>query len=244
MRLTIRAEGLSETLPRVLQQLTRTLSGPEPFAPRVSARTFRLAAPDFVAPLIPGLLQAVGLSAPGVRVELAPISGGAVRELAEGRYDALIGPSALVDEGVRAEPLGGWSWAVFGRRGHPGFQDWSLATWSTYPHLQIGTSELRGPGPIDRRSAALGIQRTVGAVVPYFTMAAPVLAQTDLLLTVPSMAMSSTADVYGLEQREVPFGLPEMQLSLFRSAAAGDEPGVRWFLDQVTMAAGRLSPRP
>ena len=81
-------------------------------------------------------------------------------------------------------------------------------------------------------------------MTPYFTMAAPVLAQTDLLLTVPSMAMSSTADVYGLEQREVPFELPEMQLSLFRSAAAGDEPGVRWFLDQVTRAAGRLSPHP
>ena len=240
MRPTVRAEGLAETLPRVLQQLERALAGSEAFTPVTSTRTFRLAAPDFIAPLVPHLLRDIGRAAPGVRVELAPLMSGAVRDLTEGRYDALIGPSRLTNEGLRGEPLGAWSWAVYARAGHPAFSDWSLQSWSAHPHLQITTSVLRGPGPVDVRIAELGIRRTVGAVVPLFTMAAPILTRTDLLLTVPSMSMSSAQVVYGLEQREVPFALPKMKLTLFRSAAAGGEPGVRWFIERVEDAARRL----
>ena len=77
-------------------------------------------------------------------------------------------------------------------------------------------------------------------MVPNFSMAAPILAQTDLLLTVPSIAMGSTLAAYHLDRREIPFDLPPMGRSLFRSAAEGDEPGVRWFLERVAAAFSRL----
>lgn len=236
MRPTVRAQGLAETLPRILEQLTRTLAGPEPFDPTTSNRTFRLAAPDFVASLLPLLLRDVGKTAPGVRVELAPFSPPVVRDLSEGRHDALIAPGAISDEGLRGEPLGAWSWAAYGRADHPAFDDWSAHTWSAYPHLQIRTGVLRGRGPIDRRAAELGLERSIGAVVPHFSMAAPVLAQTDLLLSVPSIVLGSSALAYDLGCRDMPFELPPMKLSLYRSATAGDEPGVRWFLEKVAAA--------
>ena len=236
MRPTVRAEGLAETLPRVLQQLARTIAAPEPFTPATSSRTFRLAAPDFVAPLVPTLLHDVQGTAPGVQVELPPYSSAAVRELADGRYDALIAPDGIRNEDLRGHPLGTWPWAVYGREDHPAFADWSSEAWSAYPHLQVHTSGVRGQSPIDRRASQLGIRRVVGAMVPNFSMAAPILAQTDLLLTVPSVAMGNTAAVFHLDRREIPFDLPDMGLSLFRSAAEGDEPGVRWFLERVAAA--------
>ncbi|MBX2803633.1 MAG: LysR family transcriptional regulator [Myxococcales bacterium] len=242
MRPTVRAEGLAETLPRVLRQLERVLAGPSPFRPDASSRTFRLAAPDFVAPLVPHLLEDVGRVAPGVRVELVPRSEGAIRHLTEGRYDALIAPSGIENEGLRGEVIGSWPWAVYGRRGHPAFDDWSLGAWARFPHLQIRTTLLqKGRGPIGRKAAEHGVRRVVGAVVPHFSMAAPILAQTDLLLTVPSVVMTSVSFVYGLDCREAPFELPLQGLSVYRSAAVGDEPGVRWFLQRVSAAAGRLS---
>ncbi len=244
MRPTVRAEGLAETLPRILQQLARTIAGPEPFDPATSTRTFRLAAPDFIAPLVPLLLQAVGTAAPGVRVELAPFSSTVVRELVEGRHDALVAPTAIDNEGVRSVPLGSSSWSVYARSGHPAFTDWSAKAWSAYPHLQIRTTLLRGLGPIDRRAAELGLRRIVGGVIPHFSMAAPVLAQTDLLLTVPSIAMGSSVAAYQLSRREVPFELPQMGLSLYRSATGGDEPGVRWFLERIESASRQLEERP
>ncbi len=240
MRPTVRAAGLAETLPRVLQQLGRTIAAPEPFRPATSTRTFRLTAPDFIAPLVPALLHDVQGTAPGVRVELAPYSPAAVRELADGRYDALIAPDAIRNEDLRGQPLGTWPWAVYGREGHPAFDDWSPEAWSNYPHLRVHTSGVRGQGPVDRRASELGIRRDVGAMVPNFSMAAPILARTDLLLTVPSVAMGNTVAAFHLDRREIPFDLPDMGLSLFRSAAEGDEPGVRWFLERVAAAFSRL----
>lgn len=244
MRPTIRAERLAETLPRILQQLTYALAGPEPFQPATSTRTFRLAAPDFIGPLVPLLLQNIGEMAPGVRVEFAQYSSMAAQELADGRYDALIAHSALKNEGLRGQPLGSWAWAVFGRADHPAFADWSLESWSSYPHLQIRATALRGQGPIERMTSKLGMNRIVGAVVPHFSMAAPILAQTNLLLTVPSMVMNQIATIYNLKRQTVPFELPQARLSLFRSAIGGDEPGIQWFLERVEAASRLLDESP
>ena len=234
---TVRAQELTESLPRALRHLAGTLVSPEPFNFATSRRTFRMAAPDFVAPLV---FSEVGKMAPEVRVEWVPTSPTAVRELTQGHYDALIAPSALKDEGLRGTPVGECAWRVFGRSGHPAFKSWSLKAWAAYPHLQIGTSIILGQGPIDQRVSELGVVRRVGAVVPYFSMAASVVAETDLLLTVPSMSMESTRERYALDYRKVPFELPRMTISVFRSATNGDEPGVRWFLDRIKSACSRL----
>ncbi|MEM6993710.1 MAG: alpha/beta family hydrolase [Myxococcota bacterium] len=237
---TVRGERLAGILPRALEQLAHALVEPEPFDPATSSRTFRLAAPDFMAPLVPPLLQEVGRVAPAVRIELAPFGPTAVRDVTEGRYDGLIAPAALQNEAVRSVPLGSWPWAVYGRAGHPAFKRWSLKKWSAHPHLQVRTSVLRGQGPIDRLAEQQGIRRVIGAVVPHFSLAAPVLAQTDLLLTVPSVAMGGAAEAYDLGRRKVPFELPRMQLALFRSATTGEEPGVQWFLERVRSASRKL----
>ncbi len=234
MRPTARAEALAETLPRLLRQIIRTLEPPEPFNPSTSTRTFRLAAPDFIGHLLPSLLAEIESEAPGVRVEVAPYSRSALGDLADGHYDAFVANAAVRSDHLRATKLGIWPWLVYGRVGHPAFDNWSLATWSSYPHLQVRPTVLDGPGPSDRKVTQLGINRVVQAVVPHFSMAAPVLAKTDLLLTVPSVTMGDTADAYHLDHREPPFDLAPMALSLFRSATEGDEPGVRWFLERVT----------
>ena len=240
MRPTVRAEGLAETLPRVLQQVARTIAAPEPFNPVTSTRTFRLAAPDFIAPALPSLLHDVQSAAPGVRVELPHYSSAAIEALIEGRYDALIAPDVRRNEDLRGQPLGTWPWTVYGRKGHPAFANWSPKAWADYPHLRVHTSGVPGQSPIDRRAAQLDIRITVGTIVPHFSMAAQILAQTDLLLTVPSIAIGNTAATLRLESRELPFDLPDMGLSLFRSAAEGNEPGVRWFLERVAAAFSRL----
>ncbi|MEM7271683.1 MAG: LysR substrate-binding domain-containing protein [Actinomycetota bacterium] len=243
MKPTVRAEALAESLPRLLHQVTRTIEPPAPFRPATSGRTFRLAAPDFIAPLVPRLLRDIHAEAPGIRVELAPYTATSVQDLVDGRYDALVGSDSVRSEALRAVPLGTWPWAVYARAGHPAFDDWSVAAWSAYPHLQVRPSLADGRRPTETRTAELGIDRVIQAVVPHFSMAAPVLAQTDLLLALPSVAIGDTAEAYGLDHRDLPFDLAPMELSLFRNAAEGDEPGIRWFLQRVTAAFDGDPPR-
>ena len=234
---TTRALELSETLPRALKQLASALTPAEPFNPMESERTFRLAAPDFVASLI---FSEISKQAPRVRVEWVLPSTSAVYELTSGHYDALVTAGTLKSEGVRDTPIGTCGWSVYGRSGHPAFKEWSTLSWCSYPHLQIGTSAVRGRGPIDQKISDLGLTRRVGAVIPYFAMAPSILTETDMLLTVPSMSMKNDQHTAQLERREVPFALPPIQLSVFRSAINGDEPGVRWFVERIESACRRL----
>lgn len=239
---TARGEALAESLPTLLSRVEYVLENPEPFDPANSKRTFRLAAPDFITSLFPHLLKAVSQEAPGVRVELAAISPTAVLDMTQGRFDALIGPSFKQKDTLRGTSIGAWPWTVFGRKNHPVFLDWSLDTWGSFPHLQVSASPSSGRSPIDRSANERGITRRIGAVVSNFSMAAPILARTDMLLSVPSIALQEAALVYGLEWRDVPFDLEPMELTLFRSATTGDQPEIRWFHERVAAAAKALAP--
>jgi DNA-binding transcriptional LysR family regulator len=234
---TSRAQGLAETLPILLAHVEQSLAPPLPFDPTTSTRSFRLAAPDFVSPLLPRLLGAIANEAPGVRVELQTYSPTALIDMRQGRYDALIAPDHKQSDDMRGIELGSWSWLTFGREGHPAFGNWSLKSWAQYPHIQVSATSPSGRSPIDIALAKKGTERKIAAVVPKFSMAAPVLAETDMLLTVPSVAMKNYAELYDLASKEMPLELSPVTLTLFHSAVSGNTPETRWFLTHILDAA-------
>ncbi|MEO0599980.1 MAG: LysR substrate-binding domain-containing protein [Myxococcota bacterium] len=235
MRPTARGESLAESLPRTLEQVRRTLAAPDVFEPSTTTRTFRLAAPDFVATVLADLVERFAREAPGAAVEVSRVEETANRDLAEGRYDALIVPSGLGDEGLRERSLGTSRWQVYGRPGHPAFDDWCLDNWLRFGHLRVQTTPAPAVGPVDRAVDAMGRSRRVTAVIPHFAMAPSVLTRTDHLLTVPAIAVDDRVADALLERREVPFTMDPMALSLYRSAVSGSSPAVRWFLDQIAI---------
>ena len=233
MRPTARAAILADSLPRALDLLHRSLSVPVPFQAAGCERTFRLAAPDFVGGLLPELLSEVGREAPRARVELFPASASALRDVGEGRFDVMVAPPLPGDRGpVHREVVGESEWAVFARRDHPAFRDWSLAAWARWPHLQVRTGTGQ-PGPVELAAEAAGVRRSVGAVIAQFAVAPAVLARTDLLLTVPRVALDGLVDVHGLGVERIPFAVPPMPLALYWSALLGGEGDVAWFRARV-----------
>lgn len=237
---TARGQSLAETLPSLLTQVEHTLAEPEPFDPATSTRSFRLAAPDFISPLLPHLLKLITEEAPGVSVEIAAYSPTAALDMQQGRYDALVAPSFKKTDELRGVELGSWHWVTVGRKHHPAFSNWSLENWAAFPHLLVSASSPSGGNPIDLASAKLGATRNIRAVLPQFSMAAPVLSATDMLLTVPSIAMRDAAAAYGLSQRDLPFEIPPLKLSLFHNAKTGDEPELRWFRSHIAAVAQSL----
>ncbi len=238
---TARGQGLAETLPSILAQVEQTLATPQPFDPAGSTRSFRLAAPDFISSLLPHLLKVVAEDAPGVSVELAAVSPSVVLDMSQGQYDALIAPSFKQKDDLRGATIGAWPWMVYGRKNHPAFAKWSADMWIRFPHLQVSASSPSGRSSVDRAAMELGVKRRIGAVVTQFSMAAPILARTDMLLSVPSIAMDEAAGVYGLSKRDVPFHLDPLELSLFRSATTGDRPEILWFHQRIEAAAKALA---
>lgn len=237
---TARGQSLTETLPTLLAKVEITLAEPDPFDPVTSTRSFRLAAPDFISPLLPRLLKSITAKAPGVSVQVFAVPPTATVDMQIGRYDALIAPSFRQTDDLRGIALGAWPWVTFGRKNHPGFANWSLESWAHFPHVLVSASPPSGRNPIDLAAAKLGVTRKIGAIVPHFSMAAPILAGTDMLMVVPSVAMHDLVAVYGLAQSSLPFEIPSLNFSLFHSATNGDEPASRWFRSHIEDAARTL----
>ena len=122
-------------------------------------------------------------------------------------------------------------------------RQWFFQAWSNHTHLQVDTSVLPGQGPIGRRVILLGLTRRVPSVNPHFSMAAAMLADTDLLLKVPSVTLKTTAPKYRRESRELVFDMPRMGFWLYRSATHGNEADSRWFLERIETVCRRLSIR-
>jgi len=90
-----------------------------------------------------------------------------------------------------------------------------------------------------------GLQRTVAGRVPHFAAIAPVLAATDLLATLPSIAMDNALQPYRLDHRDVPFPIAPLPFAMLWSTGRQADPEIAWFRQRlrpiVTSTFGELA---
>lgn len=237
MRPTPRAERLAPEVSRLLKTLGRVLGEEEVFDPRSTDRVFTLCAPDFVTAALPALVARMAAETPQASVELVPPGVGTFRDVAGGRYDVAIAPPRRDGvEGLVQAPLAALDWAVYARARHPGIARWGLAAWSEYPHVRVRMAS-GGEGPVDRAAQARRLKRRPGPLLPHFLLAPPLLARTDLLLTVPRAVLANVAPRFGLVALPSPLKLAPIELSLYWSAQLDRDPAITWFRKAVRSAA-------
>ena len=76
--------------------------------------------------------------------------------------------------------------------------------WSRWPHLVVRVGD-QLESPVNIAAASAGVERTIAAWVPNFLAIGPVLSASDLLATLPALALQAGVDRYGLDARDVPF---------------------------------------
>ena len=217
----------------ILRSIQRALSPRQAFDPATSRRLFRFAAPDFARALFTSLLARVRTEAPGACVEWAGARDPMLLEIAEGQLDVAIAPAGLrLPAGVTGEPIGALTWGCFARRGHPAFRQWGRKAWSRWPHVAVRVGDSLA-SPVNAAAAAAGLNRTIAGWVPHFSGIAPVLADSDLIATLPAVAMTDTLRPYGLDSRPVPFPIDPLPHAMLWSAQRGREPEIAWLRDQL-----------
>ena len=217
----------------ILQSIRRVLSPRHGFDPSTSRRIFRLAAPDFAVTLFTSLLGRLRDDAPGVSVEWTGLRDPMLLELAEGQIDIAIAPSQLrLPESIRRQEIGALTWRCFARRGHPAFRKWGPKAWTRWGHVVVRVGDSL-TSPVNTAAAAAGLVRTIAAWVPHFSAIAPILRDSDLLATLPAVAMLDTVHQYGLESRHVPFFIEPLPHAMLWSASRGNVPEFTWLRDRL-----------
>jgi DNA-binding transcriptional LysR family regulator len=69
--------------------------------------------------------------------------------------------------------------------------------------------------------------------VPHFSAIAPVLAGSDLLATLPEIAMAETLHAYRLDSHEVPFPIAPLPHAMIWSTGRSRDPAIAWLRDRL-----------
>lgn len=228
MVLTPRAQQLLPVLERTLTEAKRALSAGEGFDPATSRRTFRLACPDLLCPVLPDLLKVVSRRGPYLGVEIVPPLSDPARGLADGLADLQVGRVPDDAAGLKTRTAGKLHWGVLARAGHPLGERLTLAKYLTYPHVMVRTGSV-GPSMVQAALSSEDVPRRIGIVVPNFLLGAFVVASTDLLFTGPREVLRRVASRLKLKVHKAPMALPPLRAALSWSERFDNDDGLRWF---------------
>ena len=166
-------------------------------------RIFTIRANDgFVETVGARLLAALTKAAPGVRLRFAPKPDKEVRALREGLVDLEVGVVGEAAPEVRVQALFRDQFVGVAREGHPLWtaEELTPALYAACGHV-VASRRGETHGPVDQALAALGLRRTVLAVVPSFSAALAIAKASDLVALV-------TASFYEANESRPEPGLP------------------------------------
>ena len=209
-------------------------------------RTFTIRANDgFVEALGAALIAAVTATAPHVCLRFAPKLEKTAAHLRDGSADLEIGVLGEMGPEVRVQALFRDRFVGVVRQGHPLAMEREVTAerYTAFGHV-VALRRGRTSGPVDEALAALGLQRTVVAVVPSFPAALAVARASDLIALVPasllgkqieSQAWSASATAHAFE---LPVKTGEITVSQMWHPRLEVDPVHRW-LRQLTLTVCR-----
>ena len=211
----------------ILRSIQRAVTPPQPFDPATSQRVFRVAMVT-----LPGLMsrvyERVNAQAPDVKLEWAHPTERTPAQVAEGLVDfAMLGRQARPTDGVSVKSMPPLPMYTFSRSGHPALQNWSQAAWLRWPHIMIDIGAF-DRGAIERRTAELMLDRTIGARVPDFGAIAPLLTRTNFLSNSFGVALVDDVEVHNLRILQPPIGDLESSFRFFWSSRLANDPALSW----------------
>ncbi len=227
---TPRAERLAVQVHAALQLLDSALAEGEHFDAARSTRRFVVHMSDIGADeFMPLLMAELGRSAPGVRVEVMQLAPEAIAPaLEQGRLDLAFGYLPAL-AGTESAPLLQEHYVVLLRRGHPQARALRHREALTGLDFVLVTSHAEPA----RALHLLGLQPHIRLTLPHFTVAAAILATTDLALILPLRPALRFAELHGLQVVEPDLGLPPFTVAMHWTWRQVHDPGHRWLRERA-----------
>jgi DNA-binding transcriptional LysR family regulator len=239
MRLTPRAEVMLGPLSDALLSVQRAVQLGMGFDAATSTRIFSVALPDLsVTTMLSPLLRLIGEQAPGVRVQVEPLSISRLSEkLASGAIDLVLAVHLSASEGLRRETLATDDYVCLVRRGHPLARRKRVRIDDYAAHGHLAYTPV-GFVPPSFSEAVPGFGSTSGirASVPYLLTLPEVVRNTDLVATVPRRLLSAPIDFQGVVTLDAPRELPEVVESLWWHPRFDSDPAHQWLRERVNEA--------
>lgn len=244
LRPTTFAEGLEGPLSEVLGRAEALFAGAaRGFDQRALTRTFVIGATDYAELLIlPPLLARLRVEAPGVDVVTSFLGDEMERAIQARDVDLGIGTRFRAVSGLVEELVGVQEMRVLVRKGHPATRGkLDAARFAGFDHALVAPRGQAG-GVVDAALEAVGLQRRVVLRLPHFVVAALVVAQSDLVVTLPEAFAEHMTRIAPLTMLRAPVPIRPFRFMTAFNAAVEDDPAHRWFRGVFLEVAKKVLP--
>ncbi len=247
---TQHGESLLLPAKRILDETENLFVKKTPFVAQDEARTFRIAAPDYLdSQFLPNVVASLRRGSPRSRVVIHSVGPGAdyVRLLADGDMDLVIAnwdepPEHLHISKLFEDPIVCTMRADCPYAKRTASDAMTLEDYLGLPHIAPTQMVSGYHGVIDAFLEKNNLRRNVMVESPYFGLIPYMLTQTDLVLTTGRQFMRFHERTLPLKTYTLPLKFPPMRFYQLWHERVHQAPEHKWLRDQVTAAAKALLP--
>ncbi len=221
---------LADPIRTALHLLRQTLNRDKHFDAATSTRTFRIVMTDIGERVfLPALLQRLSTVAPGVNLRTVQLPVKEMREALEsGEMDLAVGFIPDLSAGYYQQRLFNRSYVCITRTDHPDIGD----TLSLKQYLAASHAIVSAPGTghdvVERVLAEKGYKRRIALHVTHFLAIPLIVANTDLVVTIPTMLAESYLPAGNIKILTPPLKMPVYAIKQYWHERFHEDPANRW----------------
>lgn len=232
---TAHAAAIAPAVSDALAALQAAVARPAAFVPASGERSFRLAMTDIGEIIfLPALVRRLREAAPGVSLSTVRNTAIDLRaEMAQGSVDLAVGWLPRLGAGFHQRRLFTQRYVALMAAGHPLAQGRLTAARFVAARHAVVVSEGTGHEQVQRELRRHGVAEPVALRLPHFVAVPWIVAESDLVVTVPEKLARKAAGPFGLVVRELPLALPRFEVNVFWHRRAHREAGNRWLRERL-----------
>jgi DNA-binding transcriptional LysR family regulator len=229
---TDRARQLASRVTGLVDEMADLIS-PRDLDLNTTRRIFRIATTDYGAgTIIRDISQAFNEGAPRAGIEVVSLSSDVFRDLSEGRLDLVLYSDAAVPDSLLSDYLFEENYSCICRKDHPVIGKLTESTipldaFLDWPHALVTVFGGRY-GLIDTALRELGRERHIALRLPFFSTAPLVIAQSDMLLTLPTRTAEHFAAIADLHCIRAPLEIPAFGYNQVWHRRTDQDPAMKW----------------
>jgi DNA-binding transcriptional LysR family regulator len=235
MQPTARALALHGPVRQALRLLQEGIAPPGAFDPHASEHVFTLAMNDYAqAVLLPALVRRLANDAPSVVLAVEPDTADSlVARLGAGTLDLAIDYLYFDAPELCYEPLATEPLVVIAHEAHPALaRGLTLEGFQSARHVGVLPRAGRG-SPLEIILGSAKVRRQVQLYVPNYLTIPAIVAQSQLLGTVPRRLAEHFARTFPIAFADLPLSMPPTQVSLIWHQHQALAPGLTWLRSQI-----------
>ena len=243
MQPTSRAQSLHIAVRQALHLLQQGLDPCAEFDPLAADQLFTLSMNDYAqARLLPALSQRLQHVAPRIRLAVRSDSADSLAAwLSAGMLDLAVDYLYFDNPDLCYQPLLEEQLVVIGRAGHPAFEpQLDLAAYQGSRHVAIPDRGGRG-SPLEIVLGSARVQRQVQLFVPNYLSIPLIVAQSDLLGTVPRHLAEHFARLLPIRIASLSQLASPVQVSLIWHRQQQQAPGLQWLRGEIAALSGTVA---